>query len=207
MQFYRVVDRFLPRRLQVKLSLVVTALLLLLVSLIGALFSDSAKHLLQEQIGRKAIEMGTAIAVNEQVIHGLITENSSLVQKITESVRLATDAEFIVVGDTHGIRFSHPDPQRIGAKFVGGDEIRALRQGDSYYSQAIGTLGPSLRGIVPVRNLDHQIIGFVAVGYLTSSIEEKIRDKQLDIVQYVAIVVLFGIFGATLIAPRMSCTG
>lgn len=200
MSIYKLIDQFLPRRLQMKLSLLVTALLLLLVSLIGALFSDSAEKLLREQIGQKALEVATSVALNQQIQEGLINRTSQTVQPVAEAIRKATGAEYVVIGDKEGIRFSHPDPEKIGLHFVGGDLGKALHEGKSYASQAIGTLGPSLRGIVPIRDNHNQIVGFVAVGYLISDIELMIHDKQLEILAYVGIVLLFGVIGATAIA-------
>jgi len=201
LSLFRLVDRFLPRRLQVKLSLLVTALLILLVSLIGALFSDSAENLLREQIGRKALEVAHTVALNQQIHDGLKAGDAGTVQRVAEAIRMATEAEFVVVGDTKGIRFSHPDPEKIGKDFVGGDIDAALQEGRAYTSQSVGTLGPSLRGIVPLRDgSGGEIIGFVAVGYLIRDIDMMIRENQREILSYVAIVLLFGIVGAGVIA-------
>jgi two-component system CitB family sensor kinase/two-component system sensor histidine kinase DcuS len=198
--FYHLIDRCLPRRLQAKLSLLVTLLLILLVSLIGALFSDSAEKLLREQIGQKALEVAESVAINQQIRAGLLVRDATAVQMVAEAIRLATGAEYVVVGDKDEIRFSHPDPEKIGQHFVGGDLGPALHEGRSYSSEAVGTLGPSLRGIVPLRDNAGQIIGFVAVGYLISNIDSMIHDKQLEILGYVGIVLLFGVVGATVIA-------
>ena len=200
MLFYQLIDRFLPRRLQAKLSLLVTALLIFLVCLIGALFSDSAEKLLREQIGQKALEVAAVVAINQQIRAGLLAGDTQLVQSVAEAIRHATGAEYVVVGDSQGIRLSHPDPEKIGKHFVGGDLQGALQEGRSYASQAVGTLGPSLRGIVPIYDSHQNVAGFVAVGYLVSDINLMIRDKQLEILSYVGIVLLFGVFGATLIA-------
>ena len=193
-------DRLLPRSLQVKLILLVTGLLLLLVGLIGALFSDSVENLLRVQIGRKAVEVARSVALNPAIREGLRTGTSRDVQIVAEAIRKATGAEFVVIGDTRGIRLSHPDPKKIGEHFVGGDIDPALKEGKSYASESVGTLGPSLRGIVPVRDDREEVIGFAAVGYLLQDIEVVVREQQWEIVRYAAVVVLFGIFGATLIA-------
>lgn len=200
MPFYQLIDRFLPRRLQAKLSLLVTVLLILLVSLIGALFSDSSEKLLREQIGQKALEVAESVAINQQIRNGLLAGDAKAVQPVAEAIRHATGAEYVVVGDKQGLRFSHPDPEKIGKHFVGGDLTGALQEGRSYASEAVGTLGPSLRGIVPIRDDQGQVAGFVAVGYLISDINLMIRDKQIEILGYVSIVLLFGVFGATVIA-------
>lgn len=197
---FQLFDRFLPRRLQVKLSLLVTALLIVLVSLIGALFSDFSERVLREQLGRKALDLSYSVALNPLIRQGIETGDAPAVQAFAEKLRLATKAEYIVVGDRNGIRLSHPEPDRIGRPFVGGDLGPALNAGEAYVSEAVGTLGPSLRGIVPVLDQENRIIGFVAVGYLTSQIEEQIRSQRFEILGYVGVVLLFGVFGATLIA-------
>ncbi len=198
--FFQKIDRFLPRSLQLRLSLLVTALLVLLVSLIGALFSDSAAKLLREQIGGKAVAVAESVARNPVVLQGLLDQDSLPVQAAAESIRAMTGAEYVVVGDRQGIRLSHPDPAKIGEHFVGGDLVPALEEGRSYASQAVGTLGPSLRGIVPVRRADGVIVGFVAVGYLLSDIEVAVLAQQREIYGYVAVVLIFGVFGAAIIA-------
>lgn len=200
MPIYQLIDRFLPRRLQIKLSLLVTALLLLLISLIGALFSDSSEKLLREQMGQKALALANSVARNQQIQTALFNRKAEIIQPVAEAIRESTGAEFIVVGDTKGIRFSHPNPEKISHHFVGGDLEGALNEGLSYTSEATGTLGPSLRGIAPIRINQDRIIGFVAVGYLLSDIELMIHDKQLEILGYVCIVLLFGVVGATTIA-------
>jgi len=194
------IDPLLPRSLQLRLSLLVTVLLVLLVSLIGALFSDSAAKLLRDQIGTKAVAVAETVARNPVVLHGLLEHDSPPVQALAESVRAATGAEYVVVGDRQGIRLSHPDPEKIGEHFVGGDIAAALREGRSYASEAVGTLGPSLRGIVPVRRDDGAIVGFVAVGYLLRDIEATVQVQKREIYGYVAVVLVFGVFGAAIIA-------
>ncbi len=197
------IDRLLPRNLQVKISLLVTTLLFILISLISVLFSDFTETTLREQIGRKAVEVAHTVALNPIVRQGLKSSSPADVQKIAEGVRRKTSAEFVVVGDRDGIRLSHPDPEKIGRPFVGGDIGPALELGKSYASQSVGTLGPSLRGIVPVQEVDGSILGFVAVGYLLSDIEAAVTAKRREMYGYVAVVLLFGIFGAAVIAAGL----
>jgi len=201
--FYLLIDRFLPRRLQTKLSLLVTGLLIFHISLIGALFSDFSEGLLREQIAQKALDVAFTVAENPLIRAGIMTRDSDSIQRFTERLRKETTAAYIVVGDRNEIRFSHPDPEKIGQHFVGGDLRPAIDEGKSYSSEAVGTLGPSLRGIVPVYDWEHEIIGFVAVGYLFTRINELIHEKQLEILGYIAIVLVFGVIGATIIASGM----
>ena len=52
--------------------------------------------------------------------------------------------EYIIVADSEGIRYSHPNPEMIGKRFVGGDEYRVVQKGETYISEATGTLGKIL---------------------------------------------------------------
>jgi len=190
----------MPRNLQVKLSLLVTGLLILLVSLVSLLFSDISRNSLKAQIGHRVLEVAEAVALDPDIREGIETRDQRRVQLRAEAIRVATGAEYVVVGDRDGIRLSHPDVEKVGQPFVGGDLGPALKEGKSYTSEAVGTLGPSLRGIVPVRGVDGAVIGFVAVGRLLSSIDESVWSQQKTIYGYVAIVLVFGVFGAVTIA-------
>lgn len=198
--FFAWIDRFLPRSLQLRLTLLVAALLALLVGLIGVLSSDSIRDILLQQIGRKTLVLAQAVALDPRVREGLQSNNPLQVQAIAEQLRRATAAEYIVVGDRQGIRYSHPHPGRVGELFVGGDFERAVAQGESYVSRAVGTLGLSTRGFVPVHGDAGEVIGFVAVGYLQDEIDAQIHAQQGKILGYVALVLLFGVCGAALIA-------
>jgi len=196
-------DRLLPRNLQFKLVLLVTGLLIFLVSLISLLFSDISRSSLKEQIGRRALEVATTVALDPDIRRGIEAHDSALVQIMAEKIRAATGAQYVVAGDRRGIRLAHPDPEKIGLEFVGGDLDAALTEGRAYVSEAVGTLGPSLRGIVPVRSESGEIIGFVAVGHLLSDIDEIVWSQQKTIYGYVAIVLLFGVVGAMVIAQGL----
>lgn len=194
------IDRLLPRNLQLKLIFVVTFLLIVLIILISTWFSGINRKSLKEQIGRRALEVALTVAIDPEIRKGIEARDSRTVQALAEAVRLATGAEFVVVGDRQKIRLAHPDPDKIGRTFVGGDLGPALTEGRAYVSEAVGTLGPSLRGIAPVRSEAGQILGFVAVGHLLRDVEATVWSQQKLIYGYVAIVLLLGVFGALVVA-------
>jgi sensor histidine kinase regulating citrate/malate metabolism len=198
--FFAMMDRLLPRNLQLRLTLLLITLLVLLVSLIGVLSSDSIRDILTHQIGRRTLVLAQTVALNPTVREGLQTLSPVQVQAAAEEIRKTTGAEYIVVGDRQGIRYSHPHPEKVGQLFVGGDFDRVVELGESYVSSAVGTLGPSMRGFVPVRNDKGEVIGFVAVGYLRDEIEAEVHAQQRKILGYVVVVLLFGVMGAAMIA-------
>ncbi|QIB27950.1 hypothetical protein G3A45_12120 [Caloranaerobacter azorensis] len=55
-----------------------------------------------------------------------------------------------------GIRYSHPNPKRIGQKFLGGDQYKVIKNGETYISKATGTLGKSMRAFTPIYDLENK---------------------------------------------------
>ncbi len=190
------IGRFIPRGLQLRLSLLVSALLFLLAILIGAVSSDSIRGIMLHQIENKTLVVAEAVALNPIVVEGIEKRDPTRIQELAEQVRRVSFAEYVVVADRQGIRYSHPVPERIGQEFVGGDYQAAIIEGRSYVSRAVGTLGPSMRGFVPVRNTGGEIIGFVAVGHLQYEIEAQVYAQQRRVIGYSAVVLLFGVIGA-----------
>ena len=54
-------------------------------------------------------------------------QSYTALRKYTTSVQRITKTEFVVVMDMNGIRKTHPNPQKIGKRFAGGDENRHYR--------------------------------------------------------------------------------
>lgn len=188
--------------LQLKLTLLVIALLCLLVVFIGLLSTDSIRRILLSEIGQKALVLAQSVARNPVMREGLQTKNSAAVQELAEKIRQATAAEYVVVCDRQGTRYSHPNPENIGKTFAGGDFHPVVEMGSAYVSQAVGTLGPSTRAFVPVLGDQGEVIGFVAVGYLDTEIEKQVGVQQRKILGYAAVVLFFGVFGAAVIAKK-----
>lgn len=133
---------------------------------------------IEEELGDKALSTATYIASSPVVQGAYASEDpSSVLQPYAERVRKQAGAEFVVLGDTEGIRYAHPDEWKIGESMVGGDNARALDQGQSYVSTATGTRGPSLRGKAPVRDEDGDIVGIVSVGFLLEDVRAAIWER------------------------------
>ena len=160
-------------------------LLGVLVGITWLLVSVLVSSILEEYIGRNALNVSKAVSLTTEIQQGLLKKNSSEIQQYAESVRKATGAKFVVVGDHEGKRYSHPVPERIGKFMVGGDNERALEGGEAYISKAVGTLGPSMRGKVPVFDDSAKVIGVVSVGYLQETVEEVTADYLQRILLWV----------------------
>ena len=168
----------------------------------GAIFATFIGNISKKQISKQALDIGHTLAVMPVVRTTLVTgtDPHRVLQSLAEAVRRKTNAQFIVVADAQSRRFSHPDVEKIGKRFVGGDERRALATGEAYTSEAVGTLGPSLRSIVPVKDGDGSVIGFVSVGYLQTQVMETVQGYQREPATLIFMLFVVVLLGATGIA-------
>jgi len=179
-------------KLRTRLLLVLASIVLIQAVISGSFTLHYIKLVLEERIGEQALQLSRVVSELPQVRQGLVDKNPEVVQRFAEMVREQTTARFIVVGDRDGIRYSHPLPERIGKKRVGGDNQRAL-EGESYVSRAIGSLGPSLRGKSPVLDAQGNVIGVTSVGYMLDSVDSTIGSFQNSVLQIVFISLVISI--------------
>lgn len=175
--------------------LLIVSLLFFVVVLGGGFSLHLISTILEEQIGSRALKVSQTVAniplVRKELVLG--HPGTSQLQELAERIRRDTGAEFIVIGDKNGIRFSHPVAERLGKQMVGGDNSRALDKGLSYISRATGTLGPSIRGKVPVFGENKEVLGIVSVGYLMENVDSTVRGYQLKIVSALTALLLLGV--------------
>lgn len=162
-------------RLKTRFILMTAALVTFVVLLTGSLFTYVLHRSVQRQLGENALDLARSIAHTPQVLAAMNHPNpSELLQPYVESIRLSTGASFIVIGNTDGIRYSHPDPSRIGLPMVGGDNGPALLDAQEYVSVATGSLGRSIRGKVPLLDHNDEVIGIVSVGFLLPEVDRSL---------------------------------
>jgi len=136
---------------------------------------------IEENRGRMALQISKTVSVIPTIISAFQTSDpSKTIQLIAEKIRKETGAEFVVIGNKEGIRYSHPLKSMIGKKMRGGDNEKALHNGDYYVSKAKGSLGPSIRGKSPILNKNGDVIGIVSVGFLLEDIQHQILKKRLE---------------------------
>lgn len=182
----------------------ISSLLMLVMVLLGSGFYYFMVGYIEQQVGKRALSLAETIAAMPEIKRAFQQEEPwETIQPLVENIRRKTDAEFIVVGNEHGIRYSHPYPDRIGKSMVGGDNGKALNHGESYVSKATGSLGPSLRGKVPILDDHGRVIGVVSVGILLKDIEEMTLQYFMKIVVVILVVFAIGITGAILLAKRV----
>ena len=195
--------RWLPNKLKTRMIGLVCLLVLGLVVIGGGFYTAMIGHVLEDQIGKRALQVSRTVAriplVRQEIVK---PAPDGTLQELAEGIRQEVGAEFIVIGNRHGIRFSHPLPERLGKHMVGGDNAPALERGESYVSRAVGTLGPSIRGKVPIFAENGQIVGIVSVGYLQENVRHIVHNYQARVGLLVIGLMLLGALGAVCISNR-----
>ena len=199
----KLIASWLPNSLKARMICLVCLLVFSLTLVAGGLYTAMIGEVLEDQIGKRALQVSRTVAQIPLVKQRIVKEHpEGYLQSLAEQIRREVGAEFIVIGNRDGIRFSHPITDRLGKKMVGGDNAPALERGESYVSRAVGTLGPSIRGKVPIFAEDGSIIGVVSVGYLQENVRGIIYDQQLKVGALEGVLVVFGILGAVSISNR-----
>ena len=183
--------------LKARMILLVCLLVLTLTLVAGGMYTVTIGEVLEEQIGRRALDVARTVA-QIPLVREHITKlhPDGTLQTLAENIRKQTGAEFIVIGNRDSIRFSHPVPNRLGKRMVGGDNAPALEQGKFYVSKAVGSLGPSIRGKAPIFNKSGDIIGIVSVGYLQEDVRAIVHTRQSKVGLLVGVLLLLGTLGA-----------
>jgi len=187
--------------LQSKMVISIVALVLFQIGIMGLVSSNLVNSVLEDQLGKRVLGVSQTIANMPEVIR-LVEQKDpdGELQVLAEAIRKKTGTRFVVIGDHEGRRYSHPLPEKIGHIMEGGDSDEALAHGRTYISRAIGSLGLSLRGKVPIFDAAQNIIGIVSVGYLDESINQMIVDRRTIIITSTAILLIFGVLVAVLLA-------
>lgn len=185
--------------LGVQLFVLQVAIVLVTVLVAGLL----AVHLQQQQIRdayrSQVLTVATSVATLPSVIDAYETpEPSVTLQPLAELIREASGMTFVVITDSQGVRYTHPDPARIGEP-VSTDPTAAL-SGEIFVGTETGTLGESLRAKVPVRDADGRVIGAASVGILESQLREDFWEDVPILVGWLGGAAMLGALGSVLVA-------
>ena len=121
-------------------------------------------------------------------------------QPFAEEVRRDTGTDFVVVMDTDRTRYTHPDPAQIGRPFVG--DLGDAPEGRVFTQVYAGTLGPSVRAVVPVVD-GGEVVALVAVGITVDRLDRQLVGDLPGIALAASAALLAGLLGAWLISRRL----
>lgn len=174
------------------------------VVLATGLFLAPLSDQLDDQAMRRALAIAQTTAAVPQIAEDLRHTKPSVdgpVQQEAERIRKASGAEYVVVMDLSGIRWSHTEPGQVGGH-VSTDPRQALA-GEDVMEIDSGTLGRSARGKVPLRDSDGRIVGAVSVGIEYDSVRARLIHAIPGLFAYAGGALAVGALAAWLISRRI----
>lgn len=142
-----------------------------------------------------AFAIARTLANSPEIKRGLTSPSySDIIQPISTAVEQRNHLLYAVVTDMHGIRYSHPDPRRVGQRFIGEDLQPALL-GQENVSVNHGVLEEALRVFTPIYDAQHRQIGVVIVGISMNDVQAQINASRWNAIWFVLFSVIIGSFG------------
>ena len=194
----------LPRRVFSQVLLMQVAIAAGVAVLATGLFLAPLSNQLDDQAMRRALAIAQTTAQQPELAREVSRTPPSPngpVQREAERIRKATKAEYIVVMDWRGVRWSHTDPKQIGG-IVSTDPGQALA-GKEVMEIDSGTLGRSARGKVPLRDSDGTVVGAVSVGIAYDSVRARLIHAIPGLLAYAGGALAVGALAAWLISRRV----
>ncbi|AFK85510.1 MULTISPECIES: ATP-binding protein [Thermoanaerobacterium] len=195
-------------KLQTKIILLVATVVFISISIIISFVVSWATENIENKVKTNIMNVAEMIAHSKEIIAELKNKdpNREIELYVNMQLKYLKQVDYIIVADSNGIRYSHPNPKMLGKKFVGGDQY-GVEKGETYISEATGTLGKALRAFVPIYDDENKKeIGFVAVGTLTRNIEKAKHTAILYIILIGLGGLVAGIIGALLLANNIKNT-
>ncbi|MEU0157581.1 sensor histidine kinase [Streptomyces sp. NPDC006261] len=195
-----------PQRVFSQVLLMQLAIITGVTVLATGLFLAPLSAQLDDEAMRRALAIARSTAAQPGIAEDLRTTQPSAlgpVQSAAERIRRATGAEYVVVMDRRGVRWSHPEADRIG-EVVSTDPGDALRGRDVMEIDS-GTLGRSARGKVPLLGASgsSEVVGAVSVGIEYDSVRARLLGTIPGLLAYAGTALAVGALAAYLISRRL----
>ncbi|HEY8752615.1 MAG TPA: sensor histidine kinase [Arthrobacter sp.] len=123
-----------------------------------------------EEAGRRMTGVAAAVAANPLVLQAAgAPDPTALLQPYALDVMAGSGADFVTIMAPDRTRWTHPNVQEIGKPYIGS--IEAPLRGEVFTEVTAGTLGPSVRTVVPVKDAAGNIKALVAAGVTVRTVD------------------------------------
>ncbi|MGW0765656.1 SpoIIE family protein phosphatase [Streptomyces sp. NPDC002676] len=185
---------------QVFLLQVVIVLLLVLAAVVAQVLQ--VQHDSNLEARNRSLAVAETFANAPGTVAALRTPNpTAVLQPRAEAARKATGVDFIVVMNTDGIRYTHPNPDRIGKKFVGN--LAPALAGGTVTERITGTIGPLVQAVVPVKDAGGKVVGLVSAGVTTEHVGRAANQQIPLLLTAAAAALALATAGTALVSRRL----
>ncbi|MCH6470797.1 sensor histidine kinase [Sinomonas terrae] len=190
-----------------RLFLLLVVAVVLFTAFAGTAFYLDARDQLHQAAGNRTLAVAEAIADSPVVANAALdaqrTNPTPVLQPYAEQVISDAKLDFITIMAPDGTRWTHPNPSEIGGKYIGStSEALAGRPFTETYT---GTLGPSVRTIVPIKAPgSDRVVGMVAAGVTVTNLDVTLASRLPALLGIAVVVLLLGSLGAAILERRLS---
>ncbi|NYD79449.1 sensor histidine kinase [Arthrobacter cupressi] len=143
---------------------------LLLSVVLGTAAIIDARQRTYDDAGRRMQTVAAAVAANPLVLQAAGTVSpSTTLQPYAAKVMAAAGVDFITIMAPDRTRWTHANPAEIGRPYIG--TIDPALRGETFTEVTAGTLGPSVRTIVPVKDDGGTVRALVAAGVTVRNVD------------------------------------
>lgn len=179
-----------------RVFLVLLAAAFIIGALVAVFLVVDAQRAAHAEAERVTAATAAALATSPLVVGSLRAEAAAEATRVLEPYTLDVidDAglDFITIMSPDGVRVTHPDLDQIGGRYLGTIPDKPVTLTEVF----TGTLGPSVRTIMPVLTADDDQVGWVSVGVTIESISETLV-RRLPLILAITIgLVALGALGA-----------
>ncbi|MCF1599085.1 sensor histidine kinase [Streptomyces muensis] len=194
-----------PRSLAGQLFAMQAVLIAVLVAGYAVFTYVSDRGQAEDAAGRQAMAVAQSIADAPSVREAIRTDDPTAeLQPYALRVQRDAEVDFVTIMSPAGIRWTHPDEKQIGQHFR-GHTARALR-GEPFTETYTGTLGPSVRAVVPIYDGGDEpahIVGLVSAGIRVEEISKRVQDQLTALLGVAAGALALGAVGTYVINARL----
>ncbi|NJC22032.1 sensor histidine kinase regulating citrate/malate metabolism [Arthrobacter pigmenti] len=134
---------------------------------------------------QRMLAVATTFANDPFVLNAVQSPNpSTVLQPYAAQVMDELGVDFVTIMDTDRTRYTHRNESEIGGEYIGS--VDQALAGDSHVEVFTGTLGPSVRAIVPVLTNDDDVTALVSAGVTVDTVSIA-RNAQLPLVWLIAL--------------------
>ncbi len=168
----------------------------------GGVSAWTTRQTIEQDATDKVRAVAVALAASPGLPDAVAARDVARVQPAAEAARRGTGVSFVTVMDPAGTRLSHPEPSRIGETYQG--TFAPAAGGATLVETFPGTLGLSVRAIVPVRDPSGgAVVGMVAVGQLRVEVADRIARELAVLALAAAAAIALGVGLAAVAARRV----
>jgi sensor histidine kinase regulating citrate/malate metabolism len=194
-----------PLSLATRMLWILVLAVVMLTAFIGTAMYVDARDQSHQQAARRTLAVATAIADSPFVVdaarQAATVDPTASLQPYALQVTRDASLDFITIMAPDRTRWTHVNPDQIGGKYIGS--VDQALAGHPYTEETSGTLGPSVRTIVPIMD-GGKVIGMVSAGVTVSAIEVAIAGRLPALVAIAAVVLALGSLGALAVGRYLS---